>query len=611
MADDPRPSLFVELKRRNVFRVGVAYIAVSWVLLQIGDVIFDFLELPAVAGKFLLAILALLFVPILVFAWAYEMTPEGLRRESDVDRSRSITHVTGRKLDYLTIGLVVFGVAFVVVDRTFLHRHVAAPATVEQAATPGLADDNSIAVLPFADMSPQGDQQYFSDGISEELLNLLSRVDRLRVASRTSSFAYKEQSGLSVTEIAGELKVGHILEGSVRKAGDRVRITAQLIDAGRDKHLWSETYDRELDDIFAIQDEIANSIVEALRGTLGLAAGEGVIEVEKATDNLNAYDLFLKARDLFLNRSRETLPAGIETARRVVELDPNFARAWELLGAFYSVAPSWGVGDSEEYGPLVQEAVDRALALNPGLAFAYAIKGQALFDSGYVEWEEVLSLIGKSLELDPTDATVWLWQGIAERSLGFIDRAATSFERCQELDPAYENCFNHRVMVYFDRGQAEAGLRGFDEHMARSKVRTVHWNRYMVPDLVRIGDRRAALLAAAPVFDNNNEAVNDWIALLEQPGQTDPRHERRLVEWAGAHDRLEDLSIVWMTIGRYDLVAANYETRLAMWRDDLRDFRRSDDFQRVVRDSGIGVYWRSYGFPPQCRPLDGDRVECD
>ena len=170
-------SVFRELKRRNVFRVGIAYVAVSWVLLQLGDVVFDLLELPAVFGKFLIALLALLFFPILFFSWAYEITPEGIKKESEIDRDQSITHLTGRKLDLLTIGLVIFGIAFVLFDRSVLQRQVNDVANdVRQDEKTVVADQNSIAVLPFVDLSPDGDQEYFSDGISEELLNLLVSV---------------------------------------------------------------------------------------------------------------------------------------------------------------------------------------------------------------------------------------------------------------------------------------------------------------------------------------------------------------------------------------------------------------------------------------------------
>ncbi len=249
-------SFFEELKRRNVIRVGIAYVVVSWLVSQVAEFAIETFGAPDWVLKIFVVFLMLGFPVVAVFAWVFEITPEGIKRERDVDRSRSITTNTGRKLDYTIIILLVLALGYLVFNEV---RGPAKepPATVAQAevqaAPPVAADvapaDPSIAVLPFTDLSPDQDQGYFSDGISEELLNVLVKVQGLKVASRTSSFTYKD-SKQSLAEIAGELKVDHILEGSVRKAGNRVRITAQLIDADTDRHLWSETYDRELVDIF-------------------------------------------------------------------------------------------------------------------------------------------------------------------------------------------------------------------------------------------------------------------------------------------------------------------------------------------------------------------------
>jgi TolB-like protein len=267
-------SLFEELKRRNVIRVGILYLVAAWLLLQLADVLSSLLPVPESAGSLVILLLVLGFFPVVIFAWVYEMTPDGLRREVDVDRSQSVTHETGKKINTLIVVLLVIAIAGLVTDRLIPEPSVDSDvAAVEPAEAPQPVDsqsqDRSIAVLPFADLSQDQDQQYFTDGLSEELLNLLVRVDELRVASRTSSFAFRGSS-LGIPEISKALNVGHILEGSVRKDGDRIRISAQLIEAGTDTHLWSENFDRELTDIFAIQDEIANAIVNALTGELGV-----------------------------------------------------------------------------------------------------------------------------------------------------------------------------------------------------------------------------------------------------------------------------------------------------------------------------------------------------
>jgi TolB-like protein len=251
-------NLIQELKRRNVFRIGILYLVATWLLLQLTDVLSSLLPVPESTGSLVFLLLVLGFFPVVIFAWVYEMTPEGLRREVDIDRSQSITPDTGKKINTVIVVLLVLAIGGMIADRlipeTSVDSETADLAVVEAPEVSPPADalpaDRSIAVLPFADLSQDQDQQYFTDGLSEELLNLLVRVDDLRVASRTSSFSYRD-STLDIPEISKALNVGHILEGSVRKDGDRIRITAQLIEAGTDTHLWSENFDRELTDIFA------------------------------------------------------------------------------------------------------------------------------------------------------------------------------------------------------------------------------------------------------------------------------------------------------------------------------------------------------------------------
>jgi TolB-like protein len=290
-------SFIEELKRRNVIRVGIAYVVVGWLVSQVAEFAIETFGAPDWVLKIFVVFLMLGFPVVAVFAWAFEMTPDGIKLERDVDRSQSIVKHTRRKLDYTIVFVLVLALGYFIFDEfqdqanetasTLAETSAQTEALVAIDATPV---DPSIAVLPFADMSPDQDQGYFSDGISEELLNLLVRVDGLKVASRTSSFTYKG-STQSLAEIADELKVDHVLEGSVRKADNRLRITAQLIDASTDRHIWSDTFDRELVDIFAIQDEIANAIVAALSAELGILQDTQVVSASIATENLDAYEL--------------------------------------------------------------------------------------------------------------------------------------------------------------------------------------------------------------------------------------------------------------------------------------------------------------------------------
>ncbi|MDH4020499.1 MAG: hypothetical protein OEU84_12955, partial [Xanthomonadales bacterium] len=259
-------SFFEELKRRNVFRVGIAYGVAAWVLLQVADLVLENINAPDWVIQAMMLMVALGFIAALVIAWAYEMTPEGIKKEADVDRSQSVTADTGRKMDRIIIGFLVDAVAVLLYRQSGNSSpeneaaNIPAEAGVVTQADPALEPDRkSIAVLPFVNMSSDPEQEYFSDGLSEELLNRLAKNDQLHVAARTSAFQFKGQN-LDISDIGRQLKVVHVLEGSVRKAGNRLRITAQLIQVDNGFHLWSETYEREMDDVFAIQDEIAVAI---------------------------------------------------------------------------------------------------------------------------------------------------------------------------------------------------------------------------------------------------------------------------------------------------------------------------------------------------------------
>ena len=269
-----------------------------------------------------------------------------------------------------------------------------------------------IAVLPFVDLSPEGDQEYFSDGIAEEILNALTRVGGLKVASRTSAFGFKGQEALSMPLIAKKLQVRHVLEGSVRKSGNTIRITAQIIDAAADQHLWSESYDRELtaDKIFTIQDEIATAIVAQLAHVIGLENGAPTISVKADTQNLGAYETYLEARALFARRNRLNLPVAIEKLKFTVAADPEFARAWEMLAASYSVAPSWGIVD-RDYVALSNRAAQRAIQLNPELSLPYAVLGSNLTEHPPGKFAEAFAIYA---DLVTAGSRALTWEAVLE-----------------------------------------------------------------------------------------------------------------------------------------------------------------------------------------------------
>jgi len=430
-------TLFKELKRRNVFRVVIAYVIIAWLLLQVGDTLAPALRLPEWVNTALAFFLILGFPLAIFFAWAFELTPEGIKKEKDIDRTQSIAHVTGRKLDFTVIGLL--GIAVIVM----LWDGYLAPepqGIMDTAPPPSLTTQAaiaSIAVLPFTDLSPAGDQEYFADGLSGEILNVLVGVDSLAVASRTSSFQFRDREA-NVPDIAADLKVAYVLEGSVRKAGGAIRVTGQLIEAASDRHLWSDTFDRELttENIFAIQDEIANAIVTALRDKLGIEEAPA-IRVAVATQNMSAYDLYLKAHQLFITRT--TLDESVRLFEEAVRQDPGFARAWEGLAAVYAVMPGWGYSD-RDYLALADHAAEKALALDETLALAHATVGSNMISRVDGTPNLIMDKYNTALTLEPKNATLYMWRGLEYLNMGYIDASTSDYEKCLVLDPLYDNC---------------------------------------------------------------------------------------------------------------------------------------------------------------------------
>jgi len=429
-------SLFNELKRRNVIRVAIAYIAGAWLLTEVSGTLFPAFGIPDWGVRFVVIVLALGLLPALIISWAYELTPEGLKREKDVVRDASITHLTAKRLDGITIGLIVVALAFIMADRMWLSPRLAVhPAPTTEVVTDNVQASepepqhppNSIAVLPFVNMSSDPEQEYFSDGISEELLNLLSKIPEMRVIARTSSFAYKGKD-VKITDVARELNVGHVLEGSVRKAGNQVRITAQLIRTSDSSHLWSETYDRNLDNIFTIQDEIADAVVRQLRITLlGDTPKTSAVHPE-------AYALFLQARhfgNLGTNAGRQQ---ATEFLQQALAIDPDYSMAWSELGRnWQNKASADQVNEEEGYAKSVQ-AHNKALKLDPNNAVAYSRLGFGrLHHEG--DLPAAAMLFEQALALEPGNAVVLANAASLALTLGRTEQAVTLREYAQQLDP--------------------------------------------------------------------------------------------------------------------------------------------------------------------------------
>jgi len=431
-------SVVSELGKRNVFRVGVAYLVAAWLLVQVADTLFPLFGFGDAPARIVVVILAIGFVPALVLAWAFRLTPEGLRRESDVETPRSPQ--ADRRLDrvimvVLALALSVFAFdRFVVDPQRNAARQAELEDRIEQARREGRVEalveswaDRSIVVLPFVNMSDDPGNEFFSDGISEELLNLLARIPELRVISRSSAFSYKGKD-VKLSQVASELDVAHVLDGSVRKAGDRLRITAQLVDARTDTHLWSETFDRQLDDVFAIQDEIAAAVVERLKLSL-----LGNLPRARVTDP-DAYALFLQARFVGQQGSAEGYAQAIELLERVLAIAPNYPRALDALAGNYLNQAAKGLVRAQDGFELAERAAERALGIEPNYGPGYARLGWiALLRDN--DLERAARHYQRALELAPTNVAIIGDATTLLKSLGRIAECVVLDEYVVARDP--------------------------------------------------------------------------------------------------------------------------------------------------------------------------------
>ncbi len=451
-------SLISELKRRNVFRVAIAYVIAAWLVLQVSQLVLEAIEAPSWVLKTFLLLFALGLPIALLFSWAYELTPEGIKKEEDVDRSGSISHGTGKKLNQITIAMVIALAVFIVADRAYFGSP-SVPAA-ESATETEARVEKSIAVLAFEDLSADGDQEYFADGLSEELLNVLARMPALQVAGRTSSFAFKGQNR-DLREIGEILNVAYILEGSVRKAGNRIRVTAQLINADTGFHLYSDTYDRDLTDVFAVQDEIAAAITGALRTEL-----IGTITQETAETSIAAYDFYLIARQKIYTRNVNEMKEASRFLDQALEIDGEYAPALAqkalVLILLSDAVGSYGDIPAAEASADARLLVDRAIAIDASLAEAHAVSGLIMGGERGESNANEIAVLEHALSLNPNLDNTRNWLSIAYGEASRNDEARALLEAVVERDPMFGPAFNNLIQAYlrtrdFDLGNALVG----------------------------------------------------------------------------------------------------------------------------------------------------------
>ncbi len=501
--------------------------------------------------------------------------------------------------------------AIAIVAAAALYRGGAAPGasgvdTETQAAD--TADHTpSIAVLPFADMSPEGNQEYFADGLSEELLNVLVRVDGLQVASRTSSFALKDKV-ISIGEIADRLNVDHVLEGSVRKMNNRVRITAQLIDAKTDKHIWSETYDRHLSDIFRIQDEIATAVVGELRDELGIA-DDAPIKIRPATEDLTAYDAYLRARELYLARGKANVAESMRLFEHAVDLDPKFARGWEGLAGVYAIATSWGILD-RDYSAMSLVAAKKALEIDPGLSAPYAVIGLTYRTHYPTPWAESIDNLKNAIERDGKTTDPVLWLGMDYMAVGEIDQAIETFSACLDMDAAQKLCRKYRSLSFLING--DTGKAVADATINAENGYYSDFDAY-IPHFLDEGERLLAFTISRTVNWWANFPHQELIAAIEDGNNPSPERIQKFMAWgAGQNVRVKTHAHTMLTIRAYEnLTIENWNNDYEMlWLPQFSHYRQSSAFKQFAGDLGLTAYWREHGFPSQCKALGAIDFEC-
>ncbi len=487
-------SILAELKRRNVLRIAAAYLVAVWLVIQVVETITPSFRFGDTAVRIVTVVAAIGLVPTLVLAWVFELTPEGIRKDQDAGHGEARINDSGKRLDRIILVVLAAAVGYFALDKFLLspQQPAGAEGRSEQTADGKLdrvevpADshlDRSIAVLAFHDLSQDNDQEYLSDGIAEELLNRLARIPELRVTSRYSAFYYKGKD-IRLADVARELNVSFILEGSVRTSADRVRITAQLISAASDTQVWSETYDRDLGDIFAIQDEIAAAVATQLRTRL-------LGDMPRAYEpDPKAYGLLLQARHIVKQATAEAYEQAIPLLEEALAIDPGYAVPWDTLALIYSTQAGRGLRPSEEGYDLATAMAERALAIDPKHAPAHARLGWIAM-THEKDLAAAAEHFERALDLDPNDLSIIANAAVLLQTLGRIDQATVLLERLMIRDPVWTGGYYNLGYYYLAAGRWDDAIDSYESALRLSPGR-IGANNFIGIALLKKGDALAA-----------------------------------------------------------------------------------------------------------------------
>jgi TolB-like protein/tetratricopeptide (TPR) repeat protein len=444
-------NFFSELKRRNVYKVAVAYAVVSWLLIQAASIFFPAFDAPPWVMKIFIIVIIFGFPVALILSWAFEITPEGIKLESEIEPSRSIARRTGRKIVAVTIALAVVAAGL------FVYQLVRSKSDTSSSPTTVAITNKSIAVLPFDNLSRDPDNAYFCEGVQDEILTRLAKVADLKVISRTSTQHFKSTPD-NLPQIAKQLGVAHILEGSVQKASDQVRVNVQLINAMTDAHLWADTYDRKLTDIFAVESEIAKTIAETLQARL--TGSEKTSIAKTPTVNPEAYELYLRGKFFAEKRTGADLRKSIEYYDQSIAKDPGYPLAYVGLADSHLLLTAYGAISTKEAASPARAALKKALELDDSLAQAHASSG--LLANLELDLNRAITELERAIQLNPNYATAHHWIALPLMAIGQSDRAIVEGKRAIELDPLSLICNADLAWVYFN-------ARRYDETEAQAR----------------------------------------------------------------------------------------------------------------------------------------------
>lgn len=602
--------LLHELKRRNVFRVAGLYLVGAWLLVQVAGTVLPWFNVPPAILRGLVIALALAFLPALAFAWAFELTPDGLRRDAEVAPEQSIAPRVARRMDRLIIVVLVCALGYFVVDkfqaRTTPPAAVALPFPAMPAPPAKSAAENSIAVLPFADLSAAQDQALFSEGMAEEILNALTRIKDLRVLGRRSSFPFQGKN-IAPQAVGQQLGVAHVLTGSVRKQGNELRITVELVRTSDGVQQWSNQYDGSLADVFKLQDACARDVASQLDITLSNAGARRL--VDKVTDNPQAYAKFIEAQELVTKRVGDSLPRAIALLDEATRLDPHFARAWSTLAVAYAVVPQYGNVTWQASWLASDQAAQRAIALNPNDADAYAAMSYNQFSQRH--YTDMVEPMQRALELAPEDSAVNYWAANELSAMGRTRDAEIRIDVALANDPANPLLLFYKSMLRWREGDQTGAL----DFIHRSGTADSPFGELMLGfyDAAH-GDKEEATRSFARSTGRMGTRIPDQELQVIYLGTFGTDSQRQVaLKIVGAHTGDEWAPTLLLQLGAagrsFDLYEHGHSGLSDaylnwLWQPEpwSRKARQSDAFQGFAQRLGMLDYWKRYGWPDLCKP---------